>query len=258
MYVETMDDPKVMQLDPKVFRAWVVCLCLAKEGNAGYGVIPPASVVAFKLHVSESAARKWLKELTDRGLIDVSGNVSMPHNWNGRQYVSDVSTSRVQRFRNKQTDVSGNDVETFQKRPQSTEYRVQSTELKKTPPPARATREFEPFDGPDPVSAVAEAIEACAQFWPNIGDKRYAKSTWEREAGKSTKGVDEWCAAIVATAMSHAPAWIAAKAADGRRFIPTLDKWVSSGDYTSPPPMVITTAKQSSRYQLPEEQNGNL
>jgi hypothetical protein len=128
LYVETMDDPKVMQLDPKVFRAWVICLCLAKEGNAGYGVIPPASVVAFKLHVSESAAAKYIAELVEKQLIDVTGNVSTPHNWNGRQYQSDVSTTRVQRFRNKQTGVSRNSDETFQKRLQSTEYRVQSTE----------------------------------------------------------------------------------------------------------------------------------
>ena len=125
LYVETMDDPKVMQLDPKVFRAWVICLCLAKEGNAGYGIIPPASVVAFKLHVSESAAAKYIAELVEKQLIDVSESGSTPHNWNGRQYVSDVSTSRVKRFRNRQIAVSGNDDETFQKRPQRTENREQ-------------------------------------------------------------------------------------------------------------------------------------
>jgi len=133
MYVEAMDDPKVMQLDPKVFRAWVVCLCLAKEGNAGDGVVPSASVVAFKLHVTEASAAKYLKELNERGLIDVSGNVSTPHNWSARQYKSDVSTSRVQRFRNRQSTVSRNDNETFQKPPQSTEYRVQSTDIPQTP-----------------------------------------------------------------------------------------------------------------------------
>jgi hypothetical protein len=257
LYVETMDDPKVMQLDPKVFRAWVICLCLAKEGNAGYGVIPPASVVAFKLHVSESAAAKYLAELVEKQLIDVSGNVSTPHNWNGRQYQSDVSTTRVQRFRNKQSSVSGNANETFQKPPQSTEYRVQSTEHKKTPPPAHAKREFEPFDGSDPTSAVHAAIEECAQFWPNIGDKRFAKATWEREASRSTKGAEAWCMAIVATARTHAEALVAAKIADPRKFIPTLDKWVSSGDYTSPPPMVISSAKKASRYELPEDSNAN-
>ena len=129
LYTEVMDDPKVMQLDPKVFRAWIVCLCLAKEGNDGYGVIPSTSTVAFKLHVPEATAKKYVDELTGRGLVDVSGNVSTPHNWSGRQYSSDVSTTRVQRFRNKQR----NDSETFQKPPQSTEYRVQSTEVPQTP-----------------------------------------------------------------------------------------------------------------------------
>jgi hypothetical protein len=162
MYVETMDDPKVMQLDPKVFRAWVVCLCLAKEGNAGYGVIPPASVVAFKLHVSESAARKWLEELTERGLIDVSESGATPHNWNGRQYVSDVSTSRVQRFRNKQIAVSGNANETFQKRPQSTEYRVQSTE---TPFPHLAAKGQTELAAPD----LTDLFDALWSAYPAKG-----------------------------------------------------------------------------------------
>lgn len=172
LYVETMDDPKVMQLDPKVFRAWVICLCLAKEGNAGYGIIPPASVVAFKLHVSESAAAKYIAELVEKQLIDVSGNVSTPHNWNGRQYQSDVSTTRVQRFRNKQTAVSRNDNETFQKPPQSTEYRVQSTDTPK--PPLLSAEEtpdlqpaFEELWNSYPAKGRTKQV-ACQQYYVEI------------------------------------------------------------------------------------------
>lgn len=132
-----------------------------------------------------------------------------------------------------------------------------SVPISKTPPPARPAREFEPFDGADPTSAVHAAIEQCAQFWPNIGDKRFAKATWEREASRSTKGAEAWCMAIVATAKTHADALVTAKIADPRKFIPTLDKWVSSGDYTSPPPMVISSAKKASRYELPEDSSAN-
>jgi len=99
-----------------------------------------------------------------------------------------------------------------------------------------------PDDGPDPQELVAAAVEACAQFWPNIGDKRYARSAWEREAAVAAGGVQGWCTAIVATAQSHGPAHIAAKESDRRHFIPTLDKWVSCGDYSSPPPKVIRGA----------------
>lgn len=132
-----------------------------------------------------------------------------------------------------------------------------SVPISKTPPPARVSREFEPFDGPDPVSQVGEAIEECAKFWPNIGDKRFAKATWEREAGRSTKGIEAWCLSIVATARTHAEALIEAKRSDPRKFIPTLEKWVSSGDYTSPPPMVIVGVKKAARYELPEDDNAH-
>ncbi|WP_353189107.1 hypothetical protein [Pseudomonas sp.] len=191
LYVETMDDPKVMQLDPKVFRAWVICLCLAKEGNAGYGIIPPASVVAFKLHVSESAAAKYMAELVEKQLIDVSGNVSTPHNWNGRQYQSDVSTTRVQRFRNKQIAVSGNANETFQKPPQSTEYRVQSTEESIVPTSGTATprKRFTP-PTPDEVRVYASSIgyEFDAEKFCDF----YAAKGWL--VGKSP--MKDWKAAV--------------------------------------------------------------
>ena len=189
LYVETMDDPKVMQLDPKVFRAWVICLCLAKEGNAGYGIIPPASVVAFKLHVSESAAAKYIAELVEKQLIDVSGNVSTPHNWNGRQYQSDVSTTRVQRFRNKQTAVSGNANETFQKPPQSTEYRVQSTE-DSIVPTSGTPKPRNRFVPPTAEEVRAYAKEIGFELDAEKFVAHYNASGWKR--GKQQTPITNW------------------------------------------------------------------
>jgi len=40
-----------------------------------------------------------------------------PHNWNGRQYKSDVSTDRVKRYRERKRNVSGNDDETANETP---------------------------------------------------------------------------------------------------------------------------------------------
>jgi uncharacterized protein YdaU (DUF1376 family) len=174
-----------------------------------------------------------------------------------------VEARRQRKLNNRSTSVQTSDGTSVQTdtpvslKPSLSVSLSSSVPINKTPPPARATREFEPFDGADPTTAVHRAIEECAQFWPNIGDKRFAKATWEREASRSTKGAEAWCAAIVATARIHAEALIEAKRSDPRKFIPTLDKWVSSGDYTSPPPMVISTAKKASRYELPEDANAN-
>lgn len=226
LYVETMDDPKVMQLDPKVFRAWVICLCLAKEGNAGYGIIPPASVVAFKLHVSESAAAKYIAELVEKQLIDVSESGSTPHNWNGRQYVSDVSTSRVKRFRNRQIAVSGNDDETFQKRPQSTEYRVQSTDTPKAPidrSPIEVWTERLCERHPAPSDPRYPAT-FCADNWHRLGENEVAYAEWMQAV---YRGLEAWC--------EH---W----AIDGNRFAQSLDKWLSGGGWKKAPPKVAESS----------------
>ncbi len=116
-----------------------------------------------------------------------------------------------------------------------------STSVKKNNTTAKRAERIEPesFDGADPTQLIRDAIEKCAEFWPGIGDKRRAASEWEREAAKSTKGVPGWCSAIVETAKTHAFAHVAAKSLSRKHFIPTLERWVSSGDYTSPPPKVI-------------------
>lgn len=130
-----------------------------------------------------------------------------------------------------------------------------STSVPKTPPPpARVSQpEFEPFEsGPDPVQSVSEAVETCAQFWPNIGNKTYAKSAWEKAATGAAQGVAGWCRDIVETAKVHAPAHVAAKQADRRHFIPTLERWVANGDYTSPPPKVIGQKGRFGDLDMPE------
>jgi len=125
---------------------------------------------------------------------------------------------------------------------------------KQTPPPRRVTPAFEPFgDTPEPAALCRQAVEECATFWPNIGNKTFAASAWEREAASATNGVDGWCIAIVETARIHAVAHIAAKQADRRHFIPTLERWVKHGDYTSPPPKVIGQKGKFEDLEIPED-----
>lgn len=125
---------------------------------------------------------------------------------------------------------------------QPSAYASSTVPKNNTTPPRRSAPSAAPeppFDGPDPEQLVAAAVEACAEVWPNIGDKRHAKSSWEREAASSTRGISGWCTAIVETARVHAGAHREARSNSKKHFIPTLDRWVSSGDYTSPPPDVI-------------------
>ena len=116
-YDEVLDDPKVQQLPAKTFKNWVNILCLAKRND---GVLPPIDDIAFALRMTGSDAEALIKILKDNKLLDDTSNGIVPHNWSGRQYKSDVSTSRVKRFRKRR--------ETPDETPPETE-----TERKKAP-----------------------------------------------------------------------------------------------------------------------------
>ncbi len=96
-YAEVVHDPKVQQLPAELFKAWVNVLCMASNNEGKVSSNP--GEIAFTLRVTESRAERIMKELTDRGLLEVTDSGYTPHNWEGRQYAADVSTSRVRKYR---------------------------------------------------------------------------------------------------------------------------------------------------------------
>lgn len=120
-YDDALNDPKVQKLSPKMFKNWVNILCLASKND---GEIPPIEDVAFSLRMPETEAASVLDKLNTCGLIDGNKGVMKPHNWNARQYKSDVSTDRVKQFRERQGNVS----ETPRARTEQNRVQKQSTE----------------------------------------------------------------------------------------------------------------------------------
>lgn len=98
-YVETLDDPKVQKLPGEQFKGWVNLLSLAARNE---GDLPPVEDIAFALRMSEIEAQELIDYLIEKELVDETEYGLEPHNWNGRQYKSDVSTDRVKRFRKRQ------------------------------------------------------------------------------------------------------------------------------------------------------------
>ena len=101
-YNEALDDPKVQQLDPVIFKHWVNLLCIACRHE---GKLPSHEAMAFSLRLDIIALESLLDRLLIAGLIDVrkggaNGSYIAPHGWDKRQYKSDTSTERVKRFRN--------------------------------------------------------------------------------------------------------------------------------------------------------------
>lgn len=104
VYDSVLDDPKVQRLTDPLFRGWVNLMCLASRNG---GIIPnDTETIAFSLRISEQKARALLEGLKAATLLDDVVGGMEPHNWNGRQYKSDVSTDRVKRFRERSKTVS--------------------------------------------------------------------------------------------------------------------------------------------------------
>ncbi len=104
-YSEVLEDPKVQRLPPHLFKAWVNLLCLA---NSTGGVLPSADDIAFKLRLSVQDAEGFVSDLILAGLIDITPNGLIPHNWMKRQFISDCSTERVRKHRENKAETDGN------------------------------------------------------------------------------------------------------------------------------------------------------
>lgn len=107
MYSDVLDDPKVQRLPPDLFKAWVNLLCLASRND---GALPSLDDIAFALRMSQDVTRDIVRDLSQRGLLDGSEELS-PHNWSERQFRSDrdetaAERKRAQRKREKQANVT--------------------------------------------------------------------------------------------------------------------------------------------------------
>jgi len=102
-YDDSINHPKVLRMPLAMRWHWVSILCLASKND---GVIPCVEDICAVLHMTAAKVRAILDDLIKRTLIDVNGTTLTPHDWNGRQYKSDVSTDRVKRFRERERNVS--------------------------------------------------------------------------------------------------------------------------------------------------------
>jgi hypothetical protein len=96
-YDDVINDPKVLSLSDACFRGWVGLLCVASKNG---GTLPSTADLAFHLRMKPQRVAALIAELTAAGLIDKTEGGFAPHNWGGRQYISD-STERVKRHREK-------------------------------------------------------------------------------------------------------------------------------------------------------------
>lgn len=97
-YSEVLHDPKVRRLPSRLYKEWVMVLCLANIGKPR-GRLPSAEDVADHLGGSTRHAEGLLGRLKERGLLDEIEGRLVPHNWDTRQPPSDNAPERMQSIR---------------------------------------------------------------------------------------------------------------------------------------------------------------
>lgn len=214
-YDDTINDPKTLKLSDRTYRIWVGMLCLASKNN---GVLPSFEDMAILLRIKPDKLQPELEKLIEVKLLDHSDIGITPHNWNKRQYKSDVSTERVKRFRNGERNVSRNVSET----PPDNRVQNTDTEKKESCAVAPATR-----------TNRSEVFEEFWKVYPKRQGANPRKPALQVFEAAVKQGADP--AVIVAGAKACA---VADRDKIGTPYIPQAVKWLRDRrweDYKPPP-----------------------
>jgi hypothetical protein len=110
LYSEFAHDPKVQMLPEAMQRRYVMLMCLRCSETLE---TLHETEIAFQLRLSEAELIETKQLFVSKNFIDKQWNLI---NWDKRQFVSDSSTMRVAKHRQKKKQASNSD-ETLQKRP---------------------------------------------------------------------------------------------------------------------------------------------
>jgi len=109
VYDNLVDDPKIQRLSGETVKALLNLWCLASQND---GLLPAIDDIAFKLRMKPAKVETLLSVLGECGLIDSDETGLRPHNWNARQFKSDVSNERVKQHRERKRNVTSTVTET--------------------------------------------------------------------------------------------------------------------------------------------------
>ena len=99
LYRGTVNNPKLQRLGLEVVGFWTNCLCLSDDD----GCLPPVADIAWSMRLNETQVETFLETLQRNNLVDAEGDGTLRlHDWSEHQKVSDLSTDRVRKYREKQ------------------------------------------------------------------------------------------------------------------------------------------------------------
>lgn len=165
LYDNILDDPKIQMLSDGSFRLLINLWCLAKR-NDGF-ITNDLESLSFSLRLTSKKLESTLQNLIDAHLLDREENGFKPHNWESHQYVSDLSTVRVKRFRKRRETQSETPPETDTESDTETETESKKQEgaLTRTPSKREGRRGT---SLPEIFPTLADIQAACA-LWRERG-----------------------------------------------------------------------------------------
>ena len=231
LYTDLINDPKVMQLECKLFRTWISCLCIAKQRD---GVLPDLPAIAFALRIKEETAKQHVDALIEANLLDVTENGLIPHNWANRQYLSDTSKARTRRYRDRQKTVTV----TSQRRHNAVTVTPPDTDTDTdTDKPLPLTPKTDPQPPailtPDDVGYWVDLI---MELYPTPADSR-AVYRWvdDNDNRLSAKGRDKFLNFMTEVQIGLEE-WKEYWASRGNEFVPDVMKWLHGNGWKKHPP----------------------
>ncbi len=130
----SIDHPKLLLLSDAMHRAWYTLMCVA---SANGGALPPVEHIAARLRMKPGQVAAWITHLVSAGLFDNDDGIFRPHNWNKRQYKTDVTDTtnaeRQKRYRNKHRNGSNGDSNAVTVKRPETETETEDTIVEARP-----------------------------------------------------------------------------------------------------------------------------
>lgn len=105
LYSDMVNNSKVMLMPEKYRWRYIALLCVASEQKER-GVVPDDEEVIFKLRITPDEWTDTLQVFLKRGLVEKENEICFIHGWNERQYLSDDSKPRVQKYRRSNATVT--------------------------------------------------------------------------------------------------------------------------------------------------------
>jgi hypothetical protein len=166
LYTSILGDPKIERLSDHSFR---ILVSLWVHSRLTDGSFQLSDVRHTCRHLGGNF-RKCFDALITAGLVEklAEPETYAPHKWREYQYDSDVSTERVQRFRKRQRNVSGNVSETDQSRTEQKAEEDFSPSKKSSSAPLPIQVSVPPREAPRSRSRAVGAAPATATPRPAI------------------------------------------------------------------------------------------